>query len=153
MGWGLAHSLFILLWDTSQLLMRSQPLEAGSSPVRSCDDLWLAWERYTVVAYSRTILWASHWKCTSMERGLHSGWSLVPDVPMLWGTIHRVGSHIRVDRRKVLIGCLSWHMLLCRDDTHTRGIWMVWVNCTTSAECKSIRIATSTVMDSWDVFT
>jgi hypothetical protein len=27
---------------------------------------------------------------------------------------------------------------------------MVWVKCTTSAECKSIRIAESSVMDSWD---
>jgi hypothetical protein len=27
---------------------------------------------------------------------------------------------------------------------------MVWVKCTTSAECKSIRIADSSVMDGWD---
>ena len=27
---------------------------------------------------------------------------------------------------------------------------MVWVKCTTSAECKSIRIAVSTVMDGWE---
>ena len=27
---------------------------------------------------------------------------------------------------------------------------MVWVKCTTSAECKSIRIAESSVMDGWD---
>jgi hypothetical protein len=27
---------------------------------------------------------------------------------------------------------------------------MVWVKCTTSAECKSIRIAESLVMDGWD---
>jgi hypothetical protein len=27
---------------------------------------------------------------------------------------------------------------------------MMWVKCTTSAECKSIRIAASAVMDGWD---
>jgi hypothetical protein len=27
---------------------------------------------------------------------------------------------------------------------------MVWVKCTTSAECKSIRVAESSVMDGWD---
>jgi hypothetical protein len=27
---------------------------------------------------------------------------------------------------------------------------MVWVKCTTSAECKSIQIAESSVMDGWD---
>jgi hypothetical protein len=27
---------------------------------------------------------------------------------------------------------------------------MLWVKCTTSAECKSIRIAESSVMDGWD---
>jgi hypothetical protein len=27
---------------------------------------------------------------------------------------------------------------------------MVWVKCTTSTECKSIRIAESSVMDGWD---
>jgi hypothetical protein len=27
---------------------------------------------------------------------------------------------------------------------------MVWVKCTTSVECKSIRIAESSVMDGWD---
>jgi hypothetical protein len=27
---------------------------------------------------------------------------------------------------------------------------MVWVKCTTSVECKSIRIAKSSVMDGWD---
>jgi hypothetical protein len=83
-------------------------------------------------------------------KGLRSGWSLVPDVPALRGTTHREGSHTRVDKRKVLIGCLSWHMLLCRDDAHTISIWMVWVKCTTSVECKSVRIAECSVMDDWD---
>jgi hypothetical protein len=30
------------------------------------------------------------------------------------------------------------------------SIRMLWVKCTTSAECKSIRIAESLVMDGWD---
>ena len=38
-------------------------------------------------------------------------------------------------------------MLLCRDDAHTIGILILWGKCTTSAECKTIRIAVSAVMD------
>jgi hypothetical protein len=30
------------------------------------------------------------------------------------------------------------------------SIRMLWVKCTTSAECKTIRIAESSVMDGWD---
>jgi hypothetical protein len=67
-----------------------------------------------------------------------------------WYTLHRVDSHTKVDKRKALIGCLSWHRMLCGDDAHMMIIRMVWVKCTTSIECKSIRIAESLVMDSWD---
>jgi hypothetical protein len=63
--------------------------------------------------------------------------------------LHRVGPRTKVDKRKALIGCLSWHRMLCGDDVHTMSIRMVWVKCTTSAECKSIRIAESSVMDGW----
>ena len=38
-------------------------------------------------------------------------------------------------------------MLVCRDDAHTIGIRILWGKCTTSAECKTIRIAVSAVMD------
>jgi hypothetical protein len=61
--------------------------------------------------------------------------------------LHRVGPCTKVDKRKALIGCLSWHMLVCGEDAHTISSWMVWVKCTTSADCKSIRIAESSVMD------
>jgi hypothetical protein len=64
--------------------------------------------------------------------------------------LHRVGPCTKVDKRKALIGCLSWHRLLCGEDAHTISIRMVWVKCTTSAECKSIWIGESSVMDSWD---
>ena len=37
-------------------------------------------------------------------------------------------------------------MLVCRDDAHTIGIRILWGKCTTSAECKTIRIAVSAVM-------
>jgi hypothetical protein len=60
---------------------------------------------------------------------------------------HRVGPCTKVDKRKALIGCLSWHRMLCRDDAHTMSIRMVQVKCTTSAECKSIRIAETSIMD------
>jgi hypothetical protein len=64
--------------------------------------------------------------------------------------LHRVGPRTKVDKRKALIGCLSWHRMLCGDDAHTMSIQIVWVKCTTSAECKSIRIAESSVMDGWN---
>jgi hypothetical protein len=38
-------------------------------------------------------------------------------------------------------------MLVCRDVAHTIGIRILWGKCTTSAECKTIRIAVSAVMD------
>jgi hypothetical protein len=40
--------------------------------------------------------------------------------------------------------------MLWGDDAHMMSIRMVWVKCTTSVECKSIRIAESSVMDGWD---
>jgi hypothetical protein len=55
--------------------------------------------------------------------------------------LHRIGPCTKVDKRKALIGSLSWHRMLCEDDAHTMSIRMVWVKCTTSAECKSIRIS------------
>jgi hypothetical protein len=64
--------------------------------------------------------------------------------------LHRVGPCTKVDKRKALIGCLSWHRILCGDGAHTMSIRMVWVKCTTSAECKTIRIAESSVMDGWN---
>ena len=38
-------------------------------------------------------------------------------------------------------------MLVCRDVAHTIGIRILWGKCITSAECKTIRIAVSVVMD------
>jgi hypothetical protein len=49
----------------------------------------------------------------------------------------------------LMVGCLSWHISLCREVAHMMSSRMVWVKCTTSAECKTIRIAVSAVMDSW----
>jgi hypothetical protein len=48
-----------------------------------------------------------------------------------------------------MIGCLSWYMLLCGEGAHTMSIRILWVKCTTSVECKPIRIAESSVMDGW----
>jgi hypothetical protein len=67
--------------------------------------------------------------------------------------LHRVGPCTKVDKRKAMIGCLSWHRMLSGDDAHTMSIRMVWVKCIASAECKSIRIAESSVMDGWDAHT
>ena len=50
-----------------------------------------------------------------------------------------------------MTGCLPRVLEVPRvvDDTEVPRI--LWVKCTTSAECKTIRIAVSTVMDSWVV--
>jgi hypothetical protein len=64
--------------------------------------------------------------------------------------LHRVGPCTKVDKRKALIGCLSCHRLLCREDAHMISIQMVWLKCITSTGCKSIRIAESSVMDGWN---
>ena len=50
-----------------------------------------------------------------------------------------------------MIGCLPRVLEVSRvvDDTEVPRI--LWVKCATSAECKTIRIAVSTVMDSWVV--
>ena len=50
-----------------------------------------------------------------------------------------------------MIGCLPRVLEVQRvmDDTEVPRI--LWVKCATSAECKTIRIAVSTVKDSWAV--
>jgi hypothetical protein len=49
----------------------------------------------------------------------------------------------------LMAGYVSWHTSLCWDVAHTISSQMVWVKYTTSAECKTIRIAASAVMDGW----
>jgi hypothetical protein len=39
--------------------------------------------------------------------------------------LHRVDSCTKVDKRKALIGFLSWHMMLCEEDAHTMSIRMI----------------------------
>jgi hypothetical protein len=46
------------------------------------------------------------------------------DVPGRY-ILHRVDSRTKVDKRKALIGCLSWHMMLCGEDAHTMSIRMI----------------------------
>jgi hypothetical protein len=39
--------------------------------------------------------------------------------------LHRVDSRTKVDKQKALIGCLTWHMMLCGEDAHTMSIRMI----------------------------
>jgi hypothetical protein len=39
--------------------------------------------------------------------------------------LHRVDSRTKIDKRKALIGCLSWHMMLCGENDHTMSIRMI----------------------------
>jgi hypothetical protein len=46
------------------------------------------------------------------------------DVPGRY-ILYRVDSRTKVDKRKALIGCLSWHMMLCGEDAHMMSIRMI----------------------------
>ena len=59
------------------------------------------------------------------------------------------GLFVSIARGKALFGCLPQVCDIPRvvDDTEVPRV--LWVKCATSAECKTIRIAMSTVKDSW----
>jgi hypothetical protein len=129
MGRGLARSLFALVWGASHYISVCRTLESGLSQVVGNSVAGLP------IGY---------------PSGRHLGFSCRgTGATFNGGNLHRVGTRTKVDEWKVLIGCLSWHRMLCGDDAHTISIRMVWVKCTTSAECKPIRIAKSSVMDDW----
>ena len=50
-----------------------------------------------------------------------------------------------------MIGCLHRVLVLPRGVDDTKVPRILWVKCATSTECKTIRIAVSTVKDSWAV--
>ena len=50
-----------------------------------------------------------------------------------------------------MIGCLPGVLEVPRVVDDTEVPWILWEMCATSAECKTIRIAMSTVKDSWVV--
>ena len=64
----------------------------------------------------------------------------------------RVDYLFSIVRGKALFGCLPRVCNIPRvvDDTEVPRVF--YVKCATSAECKTIRIAVSTVMDSWRSF-
>jgi hypothetical protein len=65
--------------------------------------------------------------------------------------LHRVGTRTKVDRWKAMIDYPNPDTCVWRSVVVSRRIYrMVWVKCTTSAECKPIRIAESSVMDGWN---
>jgi hypothetical protein len=83
-----------------------------------------------------------------------SGWELCTLRTASWTPVLRGTSlggivYAKAGRWNIMVGYLSWHMTVCGEVAHTMSSRMVWVKCTTSAECKTIRIAASAVMDSW----
>ena len=50
-----------------------------------------------------------------------------------------------------MIGCLPRELEVPRVVDDTKVHLILWVKCATSTECKTIRIAMSTVKDSWAV--
>jgi len=61
------------------------------------------------------------------------------------------GLFVSIVKGKIMFGCLPRVCNIPRvmDDMEVPRI--LWVKCATSAECQTIRIAVSTVMDSWVV--
>ena len=50
-----------------------------------------------------------------------------------------------------MIGCLPRVLEVPWVVDDTKVPWNLWVKCATYAECKTIRIVVSTIMDSWEV--
>ena len=50
-----------------------------------------------------------------------------------------------------MTGCFPEYLRYCGIVGDTKASRILWVKCATSAECKTIRIDVSTVMDSWVV--
>jgi hypothetical protein len=138
MGRGLARSLFALVWGASHYIRVCRTPESGLSQVVG----------NSVAGPPIGYLSGRHLGSPAVAPELRlSNWGRL--LGHAEEVLHRVGTHTKVDEWKALIGCLSWHSMLCGDDAHTMSIQMVWVKCTTSAECKSIRIAESSIMDGW----
>ena len=79
------------------------------------------------------------WKCLCSPRlavGHYWGDQLIGEVPILGFVSKRFRLIIRI-LRMIIQGC-PWRMYQ-----------MLWWKCTPSAECKTIRIAASAVMDGW----
>ena len=87
-----------------------------------------------------TSWWMSTCAVPKMTDG--HGWEvkLIGEVPILGCVIERLGLIIRI--LSMVIQDCSWQMYR-----------MLWWKCTISAECQTIRIALSKVMDSWSVHT
>jgi hypothetical protein len=62
---------------------------------------------------------------------------------------NRVGSMLVTTREKVVIGFSPRLLEVSRIVADMRVSCILWVKCATSTECKTIRIAVSTVKDSW----
>jgi hypothetical protein len=90
------------------------------------------------------------WESLAVELELRSSEKVDCQVVPGRYILHTIGPCTKVAKWKALIGCLSWHRLLCGEDTNTISIWMMCINCTIYAECKSIRIAVYAVMDGWN---
>jgi hypothetical protein len=140
MGGGLAHSLFILVRESHNYIRVRGTPESGLPQVNGQYWMEIQWGIYPAGRH-----YGSPDVALELRSNVEVGCQGVPGRYIL----HRVDSRTKVDKRNALIGCLSWHRMLCGDDAHTMSIRMVRVKCTTSAECKPIWIVESSIMDGW----
>ena len=112
---GLTRSLFALVWDASQLYK-------GCKHPRNPDFRWFgqSFNGMLVGLPVRKTIWVPPWQWSHARNDDVS----IHGLPGRY-TLHRVGSYVKANKRKVMSGYLSWHMLLCRDDAHTIGIRIV----------------------------
>jgi hypothetical protein len=115
MGWGLAHSLFILVRESRNYIRVRGTLESGLSQVVG----------NSIVGPPIGYPPGRHYGSPNVALELCSNMEVdcqgVPGRCIL----HRVDSCTKVDKRKALIGCLSWHMMLCGEDAHTMSTRMI----------------------------
>jgi hypothetical protein len=108
MGRGLARSLFILVWESHNYIRVHGTPESGLSQVVG----------NSVAGRPIGYPPGRHYGSPDVALELRQG------VPGRY-KLHRVDSHTKVDKRKALIGYLSWHMMLCGGGAHTMSIRMI----------------------------
>jgi hypothetical protein len=115
MGRGLARSLSILVWESHNYIRVCGTPESGLSQVVG-----------NSVA-GPLIGYPPRRNYGSPDVALELCSNMKVDCQGVSGRyiLHRVDSRTKVDKPKALIGCLSWHMMLCGEDAQTMSIRMI----------------------------
>jgi hypothetical protein len=115
MGRVLARSLFILVWESHNYIRVRGTPESGLSQVVGNSVAG------SPIGYPPGRHYGSPDVALELRSNVEVDCQGVPGRYIL----HRVDSHTKVDKRKALIGCLSWHMMLCGGNVHTMSARMI----------------------------